>query len=894
MRMTRSHRINPLPLWLAAPAAYVLSISCSSGLETETPCIAAPVPSVSGNVTTGLFFGFEPLSPSGGLALYQQLTLAAGIIPGVTAESDQHVAFYGFTSEAVANNAGPSGAGNRLDRDGSADLNDTADVFVAAVVQERIDTRAFSYSLAGKFRHPRCVNCHAVSKEPGFGATPVSTVFHESTHPTVEGVQAPQPGQGRFQNTNENSCLTCHEAVLDAGAPNGGGPLTSGWRNPSTSFDGDFRILSTAALASKARGAPPGHFADDRRVNWALSDATLPSRTVINGTFTAADDDHDGIVEPFDSDNRRRAVPGGRSMFQAEIDAFLCGGGPNDTRGALVDVLLASRAGDQTPNASSGNPDVAYVPDSAFDPSVGGVAGTVYTVYESAATDIDPLATAGTLQVYRSSIDVFVSASGAIDMRYVGTELVSTNAAGTQAGNGDCFDPVISSLPSAPGATNAGQRVAFLSDANNLGPSGGTQRVYVHDLDSNVVALAGGTMDDCRALAMDPTGRVVAFTSPDVSTAVGVNDTNGVSDVYFARISSTATAALESNFPQRASRTNGVGGETDSGGSFFPDIILDPSELVDGEERILVAFNSTSILDARGIDPGGSTVSANIFVHAFAGLPALSPQRGTFQVSLGRSVTGELVFPDDRSNEPVFPGRADRLVFSTQATNLDSAFLLPPDPDFGTFTFKSGDENGSVDIMMASLGGILDGSTSARVEALSVSPAGAFGDGSTAAPVAASFGANDAAGGMIVGGLTTSRNLGTEDVRPPFDGVSVPWISFVRDAAPPPSSQFDRVSSMLRNRCAPCHATGGANAAPFGLGSDDDALFDSLINGTRSCSGTPTPYVMPGVPDMSLIVGVMEGGTCGLARMPQGQGAVPDDLIQIVRDWITSGAPRND
>lgn len=893
--MTRSNRITPRLLWFAVPAAYALSIGCSSGLETETNCIAAPVPSLSGNVTTGLFFGFEPRLPgSTTLAIYQQPAIAAGVIPGVTPESDQHVAFYGFTTLASADNAGAPGAGNRLGRDGTADMNGVNDVFVAAVVQERVDTRAFSYSLAGKFRHPRCVNCHSVSKEPGFGATPVSTVFHASAHPTVEGVQAPQPGQGRFQNTNENSCLTCHEAVLDAGAPEGGGPLTSGWRNPKTSASADFRVLSTAELADRARRAPAGHFEDDRRVNWALADATVPSLSIINGPFGAADDDHDGIVEPFDSDNRRRAVPGGRAMFQAEIDAFLCGGGPDDTRGALADVVLASRAGDQAPNAASDNPDIAYVPDSSFDPAVGGVAGSLYTVFESAATDIDPLATSGTLQVYRSAINVVVSASGAISLIYRGVQLVSTNAAGSEAGNGDSFDPVISSLPSAPGAANAGQRVAFLSDANNLGPNGGLQRVYVHDLDSNVVVRAGSTMDNCRGLAMDPTGRVLAFSSTDVSSALGVSDSNGVSDVYFTRISSGPSAALESNFPQRASRTNGVGGESDEGISVSPDIILDPSELVDGEERILIAFNSSSILDARGIDPSGATVASNVFVHAFAGLPASGPQRGTFQVSLGRSITGELVYPDDLSGEPTFPGRPDRLVFSTDSTNLDSAFLMPPDPDFGTFTFKSGDENGETDIMMANLGGILDGSASARVTALSVSPAGAFGDASTSRPIATTFGSNDASGAMVVGGLTTSTNLGVADVRAAPLGIAVPWMSFVRDAAPLPSSQFDRVSSMLRNRCAPCHAVGGANAGGFGMGADDDALFFELLNDSRSCSGTPTPYVMPGLPDMSLIVQAMEGPTCNMVRMPQGSAAVPDDLIQIVRDWIASGAPRND
>ena len=85
----------------------------------------------------------------------------------------------------------PPGAGSRLDRAGLADSNGQGDVFLAAVVQERVNQNAFSYSLAGKFRHPRCVNCHAVVKEPGFASAPLSTVFDAS--PPQKVLTTPTP-----------------------------------------------------------------------------------------------------------------------------------------------------------------------------------------------------------------------------------------------------------------------------------------------------------------------------------------------------------------------------------------------------------------------------------------------------------------------------------------------------------------------------------------------------------------------------------------------------------------------------------------------------------------------------------------------------------------------------
>ncbi len=886
----RPTRILPT-LVLPALGLVVLHASCSSGLNTPEPCSVSPVGSTSGNVTTGLFLGFPLTSPGGARASIDNQALAAARIPGVSATADLDIAFYAFATDAAADDAGAPGARRFLDRDGISDSNGVGDIFVAAVVAEQVDEAAFSYSLAGKFRHARCVNCHSVAKEPGFAGAPLSTVFHASTHPTVEGVEAPQPGSGRFQNTNENSCLTCHQAILDQTGGTGS-PLNRGWRNPKLSADADFRLLSNAALANRARSAPDRHFETDRRVTWALDSGALPSRSVINGPFEAADDDHDGIVEPFDGDGRRRTVPGGRAMFVGEVNAFLCGA-PNDTRDAIADIALVSRTFDspaQAPNAASSQPDIVFIAEPAFNPATGGLAGRLLIVYVSDATDIDVLATSGNLQVFRATIRVMVAANRSVNLAYIGTELVSTNVTATAEGNADSTAPRINSRPSVQGANDAGERVAFASAATNLGPTGGLGVIYVRDLETGQTVRASGSLQGCSDPAIDPTGNVVAFVTSQAGTSLGVSDTNGVDDVYYSRLDSTGVLAVEADFPQRASRTNGVVGESD------PLPSSEPAVMLDGDERILVAFTSQSELDAIGIPSGGSGVASNVFVHQFTGVPNNVPLRVTSQVSLGLGLTGQLRLPDGASRRPTFPGRSDRLVFETDSTNLDASFLLPPDPEFGIFTFKSGDENSAPDLAVAFLGGLLEGNGFVRVKALSVSPAGAYGDGETVLPVAAGVVSAIPTGHTVVGGLTFARNLGAEDNHSGLNPAErTTWLSFVQDSAPDPVTEFQRVCTILRARCMPCHATGGLNAALFGLGDNDGELYTELTTGLRTCSiGDVRPYVLPGAASNSLIIQVMEGPTCGLSQMPSFLAPVPVSLIDVVRDWINSGASQTE
>ena len=633
---------------IAASAVIAALFSCSSGLDSETPRSSAPVPPASGNIATGLFWGFDLVSPSGDRASIEDHAVLSAIVQGGGNAPDRQVAFYAFTTDAAADNAAGMGASAFLDRTGAPDANGVEDVFVAAVVEEDVDISAFSFSLAGKFRHPRCVNCHSLSAEPGFTSGPPTTVFQGSTHPTVDGVTAPQPGSGAFQSTNEGSCVTCHESVLDTLTVEGSA-LGRGWRNPSREVDGDFRLLTTAQLADRVRRSPEDHFSNDRRIAWAFESAALPSRSMIDGPSIAADEDHDGTVEPFDSDGRRRPAPGGLAAFLAEIDAFERGTNATDTRAAIADVRAVSLTpGGTTGDAAAFEPALAYVPTPNFPAGDPGVVGTLYVVFTSSATDLSALANSGLRQVYRARIDVVVGSSGQIGLEHQGVELVSTNAAGTAEGNGTSGSPTISTL-----GDSAGERIAFVSNASDLGAPGGVGRVFVRDLATGETALISSSLDSCTEPSIDPTGRVVAFTSADTLAVPppGVSDTNGVADVYFTRLAADGPLAAENNFPQRASQTNGDPAEADDDPSGRPSVALL------GEDSILVAFESESALDVRGGFEGTPSGSpTNVFVHSFTGIPTAAV-RGTFQASLARH--GRQQSPSERRfPAPVVPGQS--------------------------------------------------------------------------------------------------------------------------------------------------------------------------------------------------------------------------------------------
>src|SRR5690349_24349825 len=87
--------------------------------------------------------------------------------------------------------------------------------------------------------------------------------------------------------------------------------------------------------------------------------------------------------------------------------------------------------------------------------------------------------------------------------------------------------------------------------------------------------------------------------------------------------------------------------------------------------------------------------------------------------------------------------------------------------------------------------------------------------------------------------------------------------------------------------CTTCHT--GASA-PLGFRLDADAAFAMLVN-APSAEVPALKRVAPGNPDQSYIIQKMEGHAAVGGQMPLGQAPLPQATINVIRQWITNGAP---
>jgi mono/diheme cytochrome c family protein len=102
-----------------------------------------------------------------------------------------------------------------------------------------------------------------------------------------------------------------------------------------------------------------------------------------------------------------------------------------------------------------------------------------------------------------------------------------------------------------------------------------------------------------------------------------------------------------------------------------------------------------------------------------------------------------------------------------------------------------------------------------------------------------------------------------------WGGVQAAPVDYVRDLKP-----------LLARHCVACH---GATQAKAELRADTGA---ALLRG-----GTSGPAVIPGQPQRSLLLAVVEGTHAELARMPYKRPPLDSEAIQLLRQWITQGAP---
>jgi hypothetical protein len=100
----------------------------------------------------------------------------------------------------------------------------------------------------------------------------------------------------------------------------------------------------------------------------------------------------------------------------------------------------------------------------------------------------------------------------------------------------------------------------------------------------------------------------------------------------------------------------------------------------------------------------------------------------------------------------------------------------------------------------------------------------------------------------------------------------------------------NQVQPIFTANCvnAGCHPGGGA---PFSLVAG--VSYANLVNQDATvgaCQGQKR--VLPGDANNSVLVKRLEGSSCG-NRMPLGGNQLPAASLQLIRDWITQGAPNN-
>jgi hypothetical protein len=104
---------------------------------------------------------------------------------------------------------------------------------------------------------------------------------------------------------------------------------------------------------------------------------------------------------------------------------------------------------------------------------------------------------------------------------------------------------------------------------------------------------------------------------------------------------------------------------------------------------------------------------------------------------------------------------------------------------------------------------------------------------------------------------------------------------------PPPIDDFTQIQNTIFTPiCTTCHA--GASA-PLGLRLDEGNSYALLVN-VASSEVPSLLRVNPGDPDNSYLVHKIEGRAAVGGRMPLGGPPLPQESIDLVKQWIAAGA----
>jgi len=98
-----------------------------------------------------------------------------------------------------------------------------------------------------------------------------------------------------------------------------------------------------------------------------------------------------------------------------------------------------------------------------------------------------------------------------------------------------------------------------------------------------------------------------------------------------------------------------------------------------------------------------------------------------------------------------------------------------------------------------------------------------------------------------------------------------------------PSVTYADVKPIFEQYCVTCHKPGQPGYEASGL---DLRSYDDIMKGTRYGA-----VVVPGDPQISALVMLMEGRADPSIKMPHGDAAAPSDAeIAKIREWIEQGA----
>ncbi len=119
---------------------------------------------------------------------------------------------------------------------------------------------------------------------------------------------------------------------------------------------------------------------------------------------------------------------------------------------------------------------------------------------------------------------------------------------------------------------------------------------------------------------------------------------------------------------------------------------------------------------------------------------------------------------------------------------------------------------------------------------------------------------------LVIGGIAlTARNRAS---------ATEAQVSFSKDVSP-----------IFRDNCVSCHQPRGEGYEKSGL---DLTNYEGVMAGTKY-----GPMIVPGNPEASNLMWLLDWRASPKLRMPHGKGQLPANFRDTIRRWIQQGAKNN-